>query len=74
MSFLSGLIAKIAQWFIVNLIDKINEYFVQKKLEAERKAVDKKNLEDLINAVKEGKSDGEISKKAEDFLNSTKLD
>lgn len=70
MSFLNGFLATIAKWIIENLIKKINDYLLQKKLEAERKERDKKTLDELMNSIKEGKPDNEVSKKAEDFLNS----
>lgn len=74
MSFLSGFLANIAKWVLENLFQGLINYFTRKKKEAEQKEIDDKNLKDLNDAIKKGKSDEEISQNAEDLLNGIKRD
>lgn len=74
MNFLSGFFANIAKWIIENLVQGLINYFTKQKKEAEQRAIDEKNVKDLIDSVKQGKSDEEISQNAEDLLNGIKRD
>lgn len=74
MNFLSGFFASIAKWIIENLVQGLINYFAKQKKEAEQRAIDEKNVKDLIDSVKQGKSDEEISQNAEDLLNGIKRD
>lgn len=76
MSFLTGLLSKFGTYFLEKMlmlwvnkvIQKYNDYLKKK----EQQRIDQANLEKLNEAIKEGKSDEEISNASENFLNGNK--
>lgn len=69
MGFLSSIFAKIGEWLLTNIFKRISDYISKEKMEKERKKVDEENSKELKEIIREGKSDEEISQKAEDLLN-----